>query len=182
MHTILLHPWVCFDHAAHPDSSDPLWLLQEYPQRTHTATALWDSSCWSSYSVPSQLCQLAVATVVLFYVKPMCGCVFVGVEIGRPLGQLSSKFSESPQNVDTKSPNGPWKCWLISIPDVQKILKNKIKVLKKLRALNFLIPGAQMALQPAFACQLEIYCRVSFNSTQYVVEVNTSILKWTGLF
>ena len=35
------------------------------------ATALCSSSCWNSCSIPSQLLQLAVATVVLCYKRPI---------------------------------------------------------------------------------------------------------------
>ena len=35
-----------------------------------TATALHGSSCWSSHSIPSQLLQLAVVTVILHYTRP----------------------------------------------------------------------------------------------------------------
>ena len=51
------------------------------------ATELHGSSCWSSCSIPSQLLQLAVATALLCYVRPMgrlssqlkaTGCEFVG--------------------------------------------------------------------------------------------------------
>ena len=38
-----------------------------------------------------------------------------GIKIRWPLSQLPSKFGEGPQ---TEDPNGPWKCGLISTPDV----------------------------------------------------------------
>ena len=62
--------------------------------------------------------------------------------------QLPSKFDDSPQNIKTKGPNGPWKCWLILIADVFKdIRENKSDPTKNLRVLNFLYEGAQIVLQ-----------------------------------
>ena len=60
-----------------------------------------------------------------------------GIKIRQALrvNNLSSKFGKSPQNVKTKSSNGPWKCWLISI---SCCVKEKTKwPWKNLRALNF---------------------------------------------
>ena len=61
----------------------------------------------------------------------------IGIKIRQALrvNNLSSKFGKSPQNVKTKSSNGPWTCWLISI---SCCVKEKTKwPWKNLRALNF---------------------------------------------
>ena len=68
---------------------------------------------------------------------------------GRPSGQLPSKFVGGPQNVKTKSPNGPWKCWLSSILICKRyqIKANKYGPENKEEAIIFLIPGDKMALK-----------------------------------
>ena len=62
-------------------------------------------------------------------------------------GKMDCMVCEGPQNVKTTGTNGPWKCWFISIHDELQISGKLNLALEKMRVLNFLIPGAQMALK-----------------------------------
>ena len=107
--------------------------------QTNSFTSFKGNFCWATLYVERRMISMQ------------------GSKEGRPLEQLSSKFGEGSTKCQDKGPNCPWKWWLISIPDVQKIIEKPNMALKIWGPYIFKYQG------PKWPLKFLVYFDPSFN-------------------
>ena len=135
LHRLVKHNVAAKHKSSKPLTSNELWLLELRIKSTRILAsipdALWDMwkssiqnasvGCIVSTQPPKTCCNSKMAAAYTEPTEqPNQGKYFYEhtLKIDAVGNDCFYLFGSVKQNVKTKSPNGPWKCWHISIPDV----------------------------------------------------------------